>query len=248
MKKNEKLTKDLEVARPILERAMRGIEPTPMEKFQLIKMLCANMHTSGKIEGIFSIDSSASGCSFCAKMQEAAEKIGDDHICKHCYARKGRFLMEAVKDRHMLNMAILSIVEFEIIDFAPLGLSGFGRINADGDFENVTHVKNVLRIMYANPFGRFTVWTKNVADTIAATDEVGKPSNAIYVASSPIIGKAIALPKYFDYTFTVYRKDQIAKAIECGGMECNGKKCKECGFKCYKGEWKNGSNICEVLR
>lgn len=247
MAKNDKFLRDLEIAKAIMDKAKNGIQLSELERITLVKMIQCNYHKSGKIEGIFSIDSSAAGCGFCAMMQKAA--IGnDDHICGHCYARRGTLAFPAVKNRHMLNMEILSSIDFTVEELSLMGLTGIVRFNSDGDFDNITHVRNAIRIAYGNRFAKFALWTKNIKDTITATDELGKPGNMIYVASSPIIGKAIKLPKYFDYTFTVYHEEQMHEVLENGNCECNGRKCMECGFKCYLGTWTNGSNIAERKR
>ena len=84
---------------------------------------------------------------------------------------------------------------------------------------------------------------------IRACDDLGKPENVTLIQSSIYINKPTKLQKYFDYTFTVYATEEdLQKALSNGGCECNGKKCKECGWKCYKAAWPKGSNICELLR
>ena len=247
MAKSNKFLHDREIANAIMDKAKNGIQLSELECITLVNMIQCNYHNSGKIEGLFSIDSSAAGCGFCAMMQKAA--IGNnDHICNYCYARRGTLAIPAVKNRHMLNMEILSSIDFTVEELSLMGLTGIVRFNSDGDFDNITHVRNAIRIAYGNRFAKFSLWTKNEHDTIKATDELGKPDNMIYVASSPIIGKAIKLPKYFDYTFTAYREDQMQEALENGNCECNGRKCMECGFKCYLGTWAKGSNIAEKLR
>ena len=55
---------------------------------------------------------------------------------------------------------------------------------------------------------------------------------------------------YFNFVFVVYlTKESIENALKdkkCG--ECNGKKCRECGYKCYLNGWKYGQDIAELLR
>ena len=58
----------------------------------------------------------------------------------------------------------------------------------------------------------------------------------------------VELAKYFDFVFTVYlTKEDTEKAIADGAGECNGKKCKLCGYKCYFNSW-NSKNVAEYLR
>lgn len=253
MRKNEKFERDFALAKPLLEKAEAGVELTDMERAILVSIISVPYHTSGKIEGLLSIDSSASGCEFCKWMREIAEQLkahgNDKHICGECYASRGRFLLNNVKNRHELNMAILSIVEFKSGDFVRMGLMELVRINSDGDIRNVTHARNIIRIMNDNAFARFGWWGKNVKDITSAMDELGKPKNCILIASSFLIGKVIKLPRYFDYTFTAYETEEdVQEAIRNGSVECNGRKCKDCGFMCYKGAWKIGANIAEKKR
>ena len=101
----------------------------------------------------------------------------------------------------------------------------------------------------AHECNRFSLWAKNTAPVIAACDKLGKPENMILIQSSILIGKPCKLAKYFDYSFTVYKdKESINKALASGANECNGKKCKTCGYKCYMGAWEKGANIAEYLR
>lgn len=78
---------------------------------------------------------------------------------------------------------------------------------------------------------------------------MGKPQNMTLVQSSCILNKAVKLAKYFDMVFTVYtNKEAVAEAVASGSGECNGKKCRECGYKCYLNGWQNGQNVAEYLR
>ena len=58
------------------------------------------------------------------------------------------------------------------------------------------------------------------------------------------------LARYFDVTFTVYPDRKTTEAaIAAGAMECNGKKCAECGYMCYRADgWTAGTDIAELLR
>ena len=250
--RKSKLLRDLSVALPLLSRVEAGEKLADFERFALLQMVGVSYHDSGKIAGIASVDSSARGCEFCAKMQAAAASLKakgcDDHICGHCYATRGRFLLADITDRHSLTMAILSMVEFSIDDFKMLGLTGLVRIHSDGDVRNDLHALNLLRMVIASPFARVTWWGKNVMPIIHACDALGKPDNLTLIASSVMIGHKMRLPRYFDYTFTAYRKEQVAAALAAGSVPCNGQKCAACGFRCYLRGWAVGSDICETLR
>lgn len=52
---------------------------------------------------------------------------------------------------------------------------------------------------------------------------------------------------WIDYSFTVYRPSELKAALNAGAGICNGRKCRDCGYKCYnKGH--EGANIAEKLR
>lgn len=69
------------------------------------------------------------------------------------------------------------------------------------------------------------------------------------VQSSYRLNKAVKLAKHFDIVFTVYTDENaLAEAVANGSGECNGKKCRDCGYKCYLNGWQNGQNVAEYLR
>ena len=221
---------------------------TDIDKVILLQILQTNYHTSGKIEGCFSCDSSAHGCTFCEKMHQAAEK-DPLVICGYCYDYEQENRWENVLKRHMLNLKILSSVEFSVELWKTHPVNGILRDNSSGDIENETHAKNLVRLAMANPTTHCTLWAKNVPAVESAFNQLGKPSNMLFVQSSPIIGKPAKMSRWADYLFTVYATEEdLQAALKDGAMECNGKKCKDCGYKCYFGTWPKGANIAELLR
>jgi len=145
-------------------------------------------------------------------------------------------------------MLIMMTVEFESNELSIIPAGILNRIDSAGDIPNKTYARNMIKIAMLNSVGRFAFWAKNTLALIAATDELGKPENAVYIRSSEIIGRPAELPKYFDCVFTVYPdKKSCEEAIKNGAAECNGKKCMECGYKCYKGTHKT-IHIAELLR
>ena len=243
-----KFEMDKYAALPLIEKAKENNGMlNKLERITLVDILQVSYHDSGKIEGLNSIDSCASYCSFCQMMQKAAEG-NPNHICGHCYARRGMLTITSVKNRHELNMLILANVNFEIDDFIAL-TAGMTRFNCDGDFDGVIHAGNAIKIAIANEGVRFALWSKNYKAVQEAKKLYGSPKNLISIASSPIIDQQIPLPEGFDYTFTVYStKEKVEEAIKNGSMPCNGRKCRSDGYACYVGKWPKGSNIAELLR
>lgn len=238
-----KFDKDLEKVLAILEKETLATA----DHYELLTIYQVAFHESGKIAGVASCDSSATNCGFCKAMREKA-KGNPAHICNKCYD----FAAEKYKinglNRHSLNMLIMSMVEFTVDELRILPAGMLNRVNSAGDIPNKTYARNMIKNAAAHPAVRFAFWAKNTLALIAATDELGKPANAVYIQSSEIIGKPAEKKKYFDYVFTVYLdKTATEKAIAAGAAECNGKKCMECGYKCYYGTHA-AVNIAETLR
>lgn len=237
--------RDFETVAPILEKAQ---SLTHAERMILLRNYKSSYHDSGKIEGATSCDSSCHGCEFCQKMREAASE-DITIICGGCYDHSQEERWLNTENRHKLNMVIMSTVEFDEDELAIIPVSEITRINSSGDIVNETHARNMIKLCLAHPFIKFGFWAKHTAPVIRACDELGKPQNVILIQSSIYINKAAVLQKYFDYTFTVYATEEdLQNALRAGGCECNGKKCADCGWKCYHGAWRKGSNICELYR
>ncbi len=240
------IERDSLVISSILEKGQNNI--TDIDKVQALQILQMNYHDSGKIEGCFSCDSSCHGCEFCQNMREKG-KNNPLLICNYCYDNEQENRWENVKKRHELNLLILSSIEFSVELFKTHPVLGILRENSSGDVENLVHAKNLIYIAYANPSTCVGLWSKNVKVVNKAFSILGKPNNMVFVQSSPIIGHSAKRSQYADYLFTVYAtEDDLQNALASGAMECNGKKCKECGYKCYFRQWPIGCNIAELLR
>lgn len=208
---------------------------------------CA-IHDKGKIENIMSLDSACGGCTFCHNMRAAAEN-NPDIICGRCYDAAQEKYRIGMYWRHAMNLLIMSTILFSVDELTFLPAAELIRINSSGDIENVTHARNMIRYAKAHPAARVALWAKNIAAVKKAFDIEGKPQNMIFVFSSYFINKPIKRPEYADYVFTVYNdKNAVNAALASGAMECNGKKCKDCGYKCYRALWPIGANIAELLR
>lgn len=241
---NAKIKRDIETVENILSKP----EITIADRFALLNVYNVAFHESGKIEDLFSFDASATNCGFCAKMRKLAEK-DDSIICKYCYDFSQESYRFSALNRHTLNMIIMSAFDFEIAELATLPAGLVNRVNSSGDCANQIYANNMIKLAYAFPISHVAVWTKAPGFYINACRKYGKPANVVLIKSSVHINKPDQLPEFFDYVFTVYTdKTEIEKAIANGANECNGKKCKECGKKCYFGTWEKGGNIAELLR
>jgi len=230
----------------VIEILDKGIL-TAVDRAELIRIYQSSYHDDGKIEGITSCDSSCNGCGFCQNMLEAASK-DITIICGFCYDEAQERYKIHARNRHSLNLLIMMTVEFTEEELKRIPMTDLGRVNSSGETPNVTYARNMIKVVYANPYTDFGYWAKNTSPVIQAIDELGKPDNLKLIQSSIHIGKPAKLAKHFDYTFTVYPDEATTEAaIRNGSSPCNGMKCKSCGFKCYKGTH-TGTDIAELLR
>ena len=223
-------------AADILEK---GDSLTEADRRALLRLVNVAFHDSGKIEGIYSVDSTAS-CEFCARMIHAAlDNIL--MICGCCYAAADAW-KEAAWRRHQLNARILSTVLFTADELATLAIGELCRFNEDGDTVNETMARNYLRIIASHPATRFGYWYKNapaVAAGLAAegiTTRDALPDNVRFIHSSALIGFPARECWFDDGIFTVYPDaDTTLAAVAAGAHECNGRKCRStaCGAYCY---------------
>lgn len=238
-------------ARRVFELLAAGPEKlTPEERLELLHIYSVAYHESGKIEGIFSLDSSATNCGFCRKMREyAAAHPEKQCICGSCYDVRQEGFKLAALARHTLNLIIMSATVYSREELAAVPVYGLVRVNSSGDSSGDVYAENMVLFAAAHPAARVTAWAKNTAGYIRACRKHGKPENLLLICSSPFIDKTAPRPEYFDYVFTVYSTpEKVREALAAGAMECNGKKCRECGYSCYNGTWPEGSNIAELLR
>lgn len=237
---------DFYVVKEILDKPYQDI--TEKDKITLLSIYSIAYHNDGKIENISSGDSTATNCAFCQSMRKAAEKV-ENHICSKCYdIRQENFKNVSVLNRHTLNLLIMSSIEYTENELKHVhGITNLFRVNSSGDIENVTHALNMIRLIKVNPQANAAIWSKNVPDMIAALQIEKKPENCILIQSDYLINSTTQKNPAFDYIFRVYTKDKIDAAIKLGMSECNGKKCMDCGYKCYFGNH-SSNEIVEVLR
>lgn len=258
--KKEGTTKESKFEREnrIVKEILAKEEITFADRIQLLAIYQTPYHEGGKIAGLQSCDSSAHGCGFCQKMIAAAEKgrkDGKKIICGSCYDIKQENYRTGVKNRHGLNLLIMSSVLFTEEELATLAIyTPFARFNSSGDIENVIQARNYLRIAKSHKNTRFTFWFKNLAAVNKAVQLEGKPENVLFIYSDPIINGSVKPEIFFkafawiDYIFVVSEKELVNSFLEAGYNECNGKKCMECGYACYTGSWKKHTCIVEKLR
>lgn len=199
---------------------------------QLFKEIKVSYHTSGKIEGLCSIDTSSLRNPFCEKMSKTAGTV-----CQKCYAIRAEKYRTNLTECYNNNNELLSSLIINY-DELPRINALYCRFNAFGELINETHFINLLRICKVNQRVSFSLWTKNkkVVDYVFNELHYKKPKNLKIILSSIFINlqqaaeNEIKTSKYYDKLFTVYSKDYINNygiTINCGAT-----KCKNC-MKCY---------------
>lgn len=247
-----KTEKDCIALNAILEKGIENL--THEDKLAVLRIYNVAYHEDGKIEEIFSLDSTATNCSFCEKMREyaIAHKDSDKKcICLYCYDYKQETYRISALARHTLNMIIMANIEFTVDELATLPGGENVRVNSSGDAPNVTYAENMIKYAIAHKNSNVAIWSKNAFSYIKACKKYGKPENVTLIYSSPFLNKIVPLPMFFDLLFVVFtNEEEIKKAIENGAGECNGKKCKDCGKACYNKAWINNgiSVVAEIVR
>jgi len=241
--KSKKFDRDFAKA----ERILKKKELTATDRMELLSIYNVSFHDDGKIEGAASVDSSCHGCKFCQKMRKAAEK-DPTLICGYCYddAQENRWYN--TRNRHGLNLLIMSAVDYTEDELSRLSVSEITRVNSSGETPNDIFARNNIRLANTKKWAHFGYWAKNRGPVKQACEDLGKPANMKLIQSSIHIGKVDKKDDFFDYVFTVYPDEETTlAAIKGGASPCNGKKCIDCGWKCYYGTHK-GDQIAEVLR
>ena len=241
-----KYEKDLQIVNSILNGKSEN-DLSFSEAVQLLNVYSVAYHESGKIEDLFSCDSSAHGCDFCNKMRKAAES-DPTIICGYCYDWKQEEYRTNVLNRHSLNLRIMKSVLFTVEQLAFLPCGMYNRINSSGEIDNLTQARNMIRYAKAHPNSNVTMWSKNKPIVEEAFKLEGKPNNMKFGQSSIHIDKADKASEYADFVFTVYSTlEKVEEALQNEAIRCNGIKCKDC-MACYNGSMKNGQAVAELLR
>jgi len=223
-------------AETLLQAAAAGLLSAD-GRLALLALVNVAYHSSGKIEGCHSIDSCAS-CEFCRRMIDSAE--GNTLvICGACYADADQY-KEFSWRQHSLNARILSSVLFTVDELQTLVIGNLCRFNEDGDTVNDIMARNYLRIAASHPDTSFGYWYKNAPAVEAGLHAEGiwtrdaLPENVRFIHSSILIGFAARALWFDDAVFTVYPDaETTAAAVAAGAHECNGRRCRECGYTCY---------------
>lgn len=170
----------------------------------------------GKMEGMWSLNTSPSVNPFCFNMRKV--KNG---ICKSCYSKISEARFAKARDAWINNYHVLSNARLKDRDL-PIFKRSILRLQAHGDLANRTHYKNLIAIVDASPQTTFALWTKNLG--VIKQGGLIKRDNLIHVYSTPLLNfLEPRVPEGFDRVFTVYSRPFVASnkvKINCA-LHCN---------------------------
>lgn len=219
----------LQLVRTLVTEANNGNQVARLSLIRSLNMAIA-YHKTGKIEGLCSLDTACSNNNFCPRMQASEDP---SCICKHCYTKS---MWESAKFAHHITGEILSGIELTPEEANLIAIpSLLFRFNSDGELINYTHARNLIRIAATHPATTFSLWTKRPGILNPIIIEERKPANLICGVSSPTINTPFRERwTWCDFIFTVYTPKGMLRALARGEHECNGKKCMDCNFYCYR--------------
>lgn len=182
------------------------------------KIIVSN-NMRGKMDGITAINTLPT--SRCAKRMR-----DKNSICAHCYAKQSLRYPSALK-AYTNNAKLLRTDKN--VSLPDLFISSqWIRFNAIGELENETELLNFYRIAKANPYKRFSLWTKE-KEIIHKAGIKNKPKNLQLIYSSNKLNEREEIPYGFSKVFTVYTSEFAERnkiKIHCK------QNCRECGL-CY---------------
>jgi hypothetical protein len=165
---------------------------------------------SGKMKGMYSLNTSPSCNPFCQAMRSVPGSI-----CEHCYSKGSEARWKNSKGAWTNNYYVLSEHVLKDSEIPQLNHQIF-RFQAHGDLANRTHYRNLVAIAEANPKVMFALWTKNLR--VINQGGVVVRDNLTHVYSTPRLNvEAPVLPKKFDKVFSVYNR----KNAEAMGISIN---------------------------
>ena len=181
----------------------------------------------GKMAGLYSINTSALDNENCMVRSEVKGSI-----CDKCYHIREMKRKPAMAKAFSRNSDLLSQRELEIHEIPIMPFTNM-RVASGGDFINLQHLDNIMKIVELNPNTLFTIFTKEVRLCQAYFNRHGKLPNLIMVYSVFMRNRLRnpKLPKWFDKTFRCLDRDFIRDNGLWGLVNCH-RQCYDC-MACY---------------
>jgi hypothetical protein len=228
----KKLNRNTVAKQTVINNISNENELTLAEELQLVNSLHL-VNLEGKLEGYKAISTSVAKNPYC----QCRAKI-NGCICEDCYAATSVSAYDGLAQALDINYDIMNNYLISETAWATLSIPTINmstRIESHGDAGSVKACRNQIRIMNTHKHLTFGVWSKNLGFWKQAFElEGGKPSNMVFIASSPFRNKPMFIPQsirpYVDHVFTVYTMEY---AIEHNvNINCGLRKCKDC-MTCY---------------
>jgi len=173
---------------------------------------------TGKLAGIFAINSNTLTNTFCSRMR------GTTAICKFCYSAamlqgsRKNCAPSFERNSVLLSAALIPVDRLPVINAAIF------RFHGHGELINSNHLENFYRIAEKNPGTIFSLWTKR-RDIVRSGRAA--PQNFILIYSNPSLAKIMRTPPpRFHKVFNNVKVDFT------GPANCTGQKCMDCRI-CY---------------
>ena len=245
---NSRTIKKLDIISPTWEKIQAGRRITTAEQVQALQQLHTSENMTAKLEDVNALSTACSANPICkARAADACS------ICAHCFAfatldRYNDLEQAAVVNFIVLNMMVYSPAAWKAITIPASAAGQLFRVEAFGDTASAIQAANYT-VMAATHrhLGKVGIWSKNLGYWATAFDALGKPSNIVFNASSPVLNQPAAIPERFkwfvDHVFTVY--DAAHALAEGVDINCGMRNCKDCRH-CYKRN--NGQAVNEILK
>ena len=181
----------------------------------------AHVHIStmtGKLAGIFAVNTNTMTNTFCTKMAATAA------VCSVCYSRamlqgsRKNCTPAFERNSALLSAALIPMERLPVIN------ANIFRFHGHGELINSNHLENFYRIAERNPATTFSLWTKR--RDLVRTGRTA-PVNFILIYSNPSLSKLMhKVPPRFHKVFNNVKVDYA------GSANCTGQKCLDCRI-CY---------------
>lgn len=204
-----------------------------------------------KMEGLQSVNSSPLINTQCKELSQK-----DTFICSKCFSQKQlkRFKNQDLK--YIYNTLILNYCDLKPNQIPFINASYF-RIEAFGDLNSMTQLKNYVKIVKSNPHTFFGWFTKSQVLVHQFLEDGGAfPKNCNLILSNPLINPSKFLsgvvktykgfqPNLNIKVFSVFDRNHIESVPYKDSQELCQKKCKNC-LICYTKN--NTTSIIEALK
>ncbi|MBR2126902.1 MAG: hypothetical protein IJ943_09245 [Akkermansia sp.] len=245
---NRQTLRKLDIITPIWDRITAGKRISTADQVRALQALHTSENMTAKLEDVNAMSTACSVNPICkARAADACS------ICAHCFAfttldRYNDLEQAAVINFVVLNMMIYSPAAWKAISIPASAAGQLFRVEAFGDTASAIQAANYTIMAATHRYlGKVGIWSKNLGYWATAFENLGKPANVVFNASSPVLNQPMEIPDRFkwfiDHVFTVYdAAHALAEEID---INCGMRNCKDCRH-CYKRS--NAPAVNEILK